>query len=133
MFGLTHLHSQILFNYDAGGNLIERKIQIINPGNSRFEKPENNSDTKNPKDSLLKFVIYPNPTNDFINIEGKLRDENSSCDILLRNGTGTLVREDIYMGKLKTIPVGDLASGIYFLEIKYDKKNSSTYKIIISN
>lgn len=119
--------SQIIFSYDNGGNIIERKIQIINP-NARLNKTNEVE-----KDSVLSFKIYPNPTNDKINIEGKLWDNASQSEIFIRSNNGMLVRKEAYDGTFKTINVSDLSAGIYFLEVKYSKRKSANYKIVITN
>lgn len=118
----------INFTYDNGGNLIKRDIQIIPISNSRFANPKDSDQIKQ-----IDFKIYPNPTNDFLSIEGQLEDGSKTAGVFLRNSNGMLVKKDNYEGQLKKIPVSDLASGIYFLEIRYEKKKSSNYKIVITN
>lgn len=128
LISLISLKGQVVFTYDAGGNMIERKIQIINP-NARINPSYGNEI----KDSTISFKIYPNPTNDFINIEGRLSENETQSKVFLRNNNGMLVREETYDGTFKSIKVSDLAAGIYFVEIKYEKKKSANYKIIITN
>lgn len=127
-FFLIEMKGQVIFSYDNSGKLIERKIQIINP-NLRFSTGNYSQST----DSSLSFKIYPNPTNDVINIEGRLNMEKKVAEIMLRNSNGMLIKKDSYDGNLKSINVAELNAGVYFLEIKYAEKNSSNYKIIISN
>lgn len=127
-FAVAFSKAQVIFTYDNGGNLTERKIQIINPNRL------SSGDSKEiKKDSALSFKIYPNPTNDFINIEGKLSEDATQSEVFILNSNGMLVRKETYDGTFKSIKVSDLASGIYFVEIKYEKKKSANYKIIITN
>jgi hypothetical protein len=124
-----HLFAQentIAFSYDASGNLVERKVQVMIGGRiGNFNAP---------KDSLqLDFKVFPNPTNQSINIEGELPEGTTSGELFLRTVNGQIVKRDIYKGQAKTIPVLGLNPGLYLLEIWYSKELKSNYKIIISN
>jgi hypothetical protein len=118
--------NKLAFSYDAGGNMIERKVQVMIGGRiGNFNEP---------KDSMqLEFKVFPNPTNQFINIEGELPEGTASGELFLRTVNGQIVKRDIYKGQAKTIPVLGLNPGLYLLEIWYSKDRKSDYKIIISN
>lgn len=117
----------IVYTYDEGGKMIQRKIQVMQGGRmGKFD---------NPKDSTRQreFKVFPNPTNQYLSIEGELPENSTSGEILLMNVSGQVMKKDIYSGQPKSLIVSDLKPGLYLLEIKYSKKQKSTYKIIISN
>lgn len=119
----------IVFSYDKGGRMIQRKVQVFNMG--RLSNPFQ------PKDSVLtpqvNFNIFPNPTNDLLNIEGDLPEHVSEAKVSLINMSGQVLKKDMYTGQSKSMMVSDLKSGMYLLEIKYSKEKKSTYKIVITN
>lgn len=113
------------FTYDNAGNMIERKLLVFPQGRiGKFTVT---------KDSVPEFKVYPNPTSQFITIEGELPDGNESGEISIVAINGQVVRKDNYTGQGKSIPVSDLKPGMYLMEIRYSKENASVYKIIISN
>ncbi len=127
--GIYHLKAQegnIVFSYDAAGNMTQRRIQVLVGG--RIGQPQL------PKDSVQRaFSVYPNPTSQYLTIEGALPENINSGDVRLLNLNGQILKTDTYTGQPKTLPVQDLKPGLYLLEVRYSKKNKSTYKIIISN
>jgi hypothetical protein len=112
----------IKFAYDKAGNITQRYIQV-----TTLRLP----DTA-PKDSVLTFKIYPNPTSDQIFIDGPLKDNVKEAEVLLYNISGSVLKQDVYYGTKKAYQLKGLTTGIYFLEIKYSKKESSTYRILIT-
>ena len=118
-------NSTIIFEYDQGGNIRQRHIEVL--PQARIGK------IPSAKDSVYAFNIYPNPTNQILNIEGELPEGKREAELTLFNATGQIVKTGKYTGKSKTLPVSDLKPGIYVLEIRYSKTNSSAHKIIISN
>ncbi len=125
--------SVIAFSYDNAGNVIQRKLTVMPPSQRPgFQSPLSHSEQK---DSLnqIEFKVFPNPTNDLINIEGPLPEGVVDAKLYLINNGGQVMKSDIYNGTLKQVIVNDLKPGIYYLEVNYSKKHSSNYKIIITN
>jgi hypothetical protein len=117
--------SDLIFSYDDAGNIIERKIQIVVQGRlGKFDAV---------KDSSYQFKIFPNPTNQYLNIEGPLPKDKNSAELTMFSVNGQIVRKDNYNGDAKVIPVDNLKPGIYILEIRYSKEDANNYKIIITN
>lgn len=113
------------FSYDAGGNLTERRLQVMPGGRiGKFNSP--------PDTLQHPFKVYPNPTSQYLSIEGALPENVSSGEISLMSINGQILRTDTYTGQLKTLPVADLKPGLYLLQISYSKKQKSTYKIIVN-
>ncbi len=122
----------IAFSYDAAGNMIQRQVQVIPPipPGARFAYNEKDSANIDPN---VNFKIYPNPAQTFVNIEGDLPEDTKEAKWQLLNNTGQVLKTGVYDGTTQNVSVQDLIAGIYLLEIRYNKKQNSTYKIIITN
>jgi PKD repeat protein len=57
-----------------------------------------------------EFIIYPNPTNDFIHIQTSLKYTST----IITDVTGKLVKKN---NAMKRIDISDLSKGIYFLQV----------------
>ena len=119
----VYSQNAIKYDYDAGGNMTQRYIQVINM--RLANKPQT-------KDSVLNFNIYPNPAKDQITIEGPLENNTKDAQVFVYNINGAVIKQDTYNGTKKTYSLSEITNGIYFLEIKYSKKQSSNYRIIIT-
>lgn len=74
--------------------------------------------------SNLKFIVSPNPTSDFINIEANAEDFKS---IVIYNTLG----EEVYNGEFKLkIDISDFLSGIYFLKA-YSESSFISTRILV--
>ncbi len=123
--------NSIVFTYDIGGNMIQRQLQVIPPlppGGNRLSIPKDSTEIL----PALNFKIFPNPTNQYINIEGELPKEFEEAKITLLNSEGKILKTETYNGQTKTMDVSDLKNGLYMLEVNYSKNKRSTYKIIVS-
>lgn len=117
--------NDLSFNYDAAGNLIERKVQVL--PQARIGK------FTTPVDSTVEFKVYPNPSSQFVNIEGPLPEGRESAQVRLMAMNGQLIKTDSYFGHAKAIPVSELKPGLYLLEVRYSKEEASVYKIVVTN
>jgi proteasome assembly chaperone (PAC2) family protein len=90
------------------------------------------SNPNKPQDSSLVFNVYPNPTQDYITIEGDLENGANQASVFIYDLKGAIVQKDIYYGTKKTYSLTGYTTGIYFLEIKYSTKQSSNYRILIT-
>lgn len=121
---------KLVFSYDGHGNLIERKLQVFPL--FRLSNPDQVADsTVSPLPQPLS--IYPNPGYDKIVVEGHLPDEVKRAEVTLINPVGQVMLRDYYYGEAKTIPVSDLANGIYILSFKYSQKENYAYKIVVAH
>ncbi len=77
-------------------------------------------------DELVELTIYPNPTNDVINIELNAI-KNKSTELVLMNQLGkTVYNQTINSNGFAQIKMEGLPAGIYFLKVN----NGKTYKIV---
>ena len=75
-----------------------------------------------------EITIYPNPTNDRLNIS--LSQQSSSTTIQLFDITGRIVKNVNTLNNINQIDVSDLCNGLYFINISNQEINVSR-KIII--
>jgi len=73
-----------------------------------------------------EFKIYPNPAQNLINIESKV--EMQSLEI--RNITGQLLKVVSVNGLNASLPISDLRSGVYFLQIINENNFSSSLRFV---
>jgi len=66
------------------------------------------------------FIIYPNPTSDFINV--KSMNATSINEIFLFNAVGQLIFQNSTINANQLpINVAELPKGLYFMTIKYNE------------
>ena len=85
---------------------------------------------------LGSLYVWPNPTNDLINIKLNSISTNSNVIISLLDIQGRLIQNNAFNSTsntfVKTINVNTIENGIYLLEIKQGNKKA-TKKIIVNN
>lgn len=67
-----------------------------------------------------EFKIFPSPANNDINIKSEIAQTNST--LMIFNAMGELIKKDIFIGTKITIPVSELANGIYFVKLYNEDK-----------
>lgn len=72
-----------------------------------------------------RISIYPNPANDFINVESEFKINT----IQIYSTLGTLVKSYEKLSKNKTLDISSLPKGMYMLKVNSAKKNS-LFKLI---
>ncbi|MDP2174951.1 MAG: T9SS type A sorting domain-containing protein [Bacteroidota bacterium] len=89
--------------------------------NAQGNAPVPNEETSIDENKLSTIKIYPNPVNDFINIDWTNAYQNISYTIMSVDGKVILSSNIINSGNLKTkINVSTLSEGIYFISFKLD-------------
>lgn len=80
-----------------------------------------------------KVVVYPNPANDFINVDIELVEPHERIEIEIVNQTGQLVNHKLYEnfqnGQLQ-FEVKELAAGTYFLNVR-TAKGQRTVEVLL--
>jgi hypothetical protein len=87
------------------------------------------SGSEESRDITLEFVVYPNPSTEFI----ELKVENYTGEDLayqLYNVNGNLLEYEIITGKETRIVMSNYAAATYFLKVTDKNKVVKTYKII---
>lgn len=116
--------------YEVGGGLVKTFLADFGSGfkyNFTVDFPLSYEELN----GFEKLSVYPNPTNDELNIS--LRQMSKELDLILRDQLGKLVRREtgqsengIFNQKWN---ISDLPSGIYFLTIR-DGISSQTVKVV---
>lgn len=115
------------FDYIAQGFPYINKLLSATQSNFRTVYDYNNSivlNAENFESSKLNLVLYPNPVNDFVNIN--LSNSLSIQNIELFNVLGEQVLNRPYAS---SVYLGDLQSGIYFLKVTANTGASDTRKL----
>ena len=76
------------------------------------------------------FVVYPNPASDIITIESSKIIDNANIKLFDLNGRVILNKQNMLLDYKFSIPVSEIASGLYLLEIS-DSVNRKLQKIQI--
>lgn len=113
--------NSVKFQHDAGGNMTQRYTRSMSLRVGRTTS-----------DSLFSFKVYPNPTKDYVTIEGTLHNDKTAL-ISIYDINGALLKQESYEGVQKTIRLNGYANGIYFLELKYANQQSANYKLVITD
>lgn len=71
-------------------------------------------------DALLKFDVFPNPAHDLITVNLEELDGNKPTEIHLINVTGQRVWSGIAQNDRTQIDIGNLAQGMYLVEVRND-------------
>lgn len=82
----------------------------------------------------ISFNLYPNPTNDYVNIEINQLAKTERINFIIRDISGKVVRnfsEPVRMNY--QLEIKNLSSGIYFLELKNDKRILLGFEKIVVN
>jgi len=127
---VLHAQNSVVYSYDSGGNQIQRKI-LVNVG-MRLANPNGTKDSI-PSKPLANLKLFPNPTNQNLNLEGRLPDNIKEADVRLMNISGQVLKTDTYQGGSKSLDVSGLNDGLYLLELSFSKKEKVSYKIIITH
>ncbi|WP_306350396.1 T9SS type A sorting domain-containing protein [Flavobacterium sp. '19STA2R22 D10 B1'] len=79
----------------------------------------------------INYVVYPNPTKDILNIRLDTKSIGSAYTVTLINPWGATVKQVNSINNNSTIDVSDLASGIYFAQIKEANSTKSIVKKVV--
>jgi hypothetical protein len=82
--------------------------------------------TKSFENSVDSFKIYPNPAQNFITVNSVL---NEKVSITIYDLNGREVIKTSFEGKQKSIDIGGITAGIYFMKI-IGSENTETIRFI---
>lgn len=82
------------------------------------------------RENQSEVLVYPNPANEYFTIE--LPSPGfASAEVLIMDITGKPIRSFVMNGSVLNVPTSDLPSGIYFIHISSDARETITLKQII--
>lgn len=125
----------IQFTYDAGGNMIQRQVQVmppVPPGSARFGVPISKTDSTEVTPPV-DFKVYPNPATQAVILEGALPEGIKAARVRILTTNAQVVLEQTYTGGKEQIEVSRLTNGLYLMEVQYSKKQKSTYRLVVSH
>jgi hypothetical protein len=110
---------QAIYAYGRGELYIDNQMQYQNRYISKYSLEDfvNVAEQEN-----LAFRLYPNPANDFINIESK----SSTNHIVIYDSTGRIVLQKTEFSPNFRIDINTLAPGLYVFNL-----NGETRKILV--
>jgi len=127
-------HGQIAYSVKlkpslAIGTQIKNKAQIYFDSNPAVVTNMTLNTIANPNsisnvDKDLTYTIYPNPANDFLQVVMPTILSGSNTEIAIYSTNTQLLKKQIVHTTTSTVDIHDLASGIYFIQIKNGEKSS---------
>ena len=110
----AHQWESVDFSIKGNGNAGILTVENIKSGDYALGVWDEEHASLKENSSELNINIYPNPTEDKINIE--LKNEIKG-NVVITNQLGQVVKEMNIDGKELTIDIEDLTSGIYFINV----------------
>ena len=110
----AHQWESVDFSIKGNGNAGILTVENIKSGDYALGVWDEEHASLKENSSELNINIYPNPTEDKINIE--LNNETKG-NVVITNQLGQVVKEMNIDGKELTIDIEDLTSGIYFINV----------------
>ncbi len=79
--------------------------------------------------------LYPNPADNYVELDYNLQDNTSDVKLTIRNVLGVLVGEYglVIHGSKLHIDTSRLSAGVYFYTLSIHNKNVATKKLLIRN
>lgn len=120
----------VTFNYDLNGNRIQERLTAKGDRNNETAMKDNPS-TSTILDffNAMKVNLYPNPTDDKLNLSIQDKPDELTLLFKITTSTGTVLYEKILMEDHETFDMSELPPGIYLFQlISGDRKH--VWKII---
>lgn len=124
-----------IYEYDACGNRIARKVIEINPSASKSNEPKmmgsDNIDTPYYVENIgeIKVNVFPNPTSQKITIQINNYQDLQSGELYLYNMNGQLLNQLNIRHTSVEIDLSGMPSGTYLLKL-YMNEYKNEWKII---
>jgi len=113
-------------------NIITYKKSYCNPA-----RPNNSHKYESKKSINLnianKFLVYPNPSENYVTIQGKLLNDNEEYEINIIDIKGKLLMISELNQKPTKIDISSLASGLYIISIKSSNNKTVLTEKLIKN
>ena len=123
---LSAQQEKIVFQYDLSGNRISKNLTVLKVGN--FEQlPDCLKDSLGKQEYDVR--IYPNPTNDYLNIEFSKENQIENSQIIIVGINGDIKYMSEVSGTNMILDFNGYANGEYFIKI-FNNLKSVSYKVI---
>lgn len=123
--------AQIQYTYDAAGNRTQRKLAVRTP--QTYTTNSSNPDTVQAMKVAMDngISVYPNPTNDMVNVTVSTANSDKKAIAYLVDNTGRILFSKEVNSTPFPIDLKDYVPGIYFIRVIIGKEKLS-YQIIKS-
>lgn len=123
----------VVYGYDNAGNRIAR-VTVV-PPNSPLANDEANNTENETQDSLtlgtsedeLEISVYPNPTDDKVNINTSLENDFT---LIISDAQGKKLMEKELNKSHQVVSMKLFDSGVYYFRISFNGEESRNYPII---
>ncbi len=123
---LSAQQEKIVFQYDLSGNRISKNLTVLKVGN--FEQlPDCLKDSLGKQEYDVR--IYPNPTNDYLNIEFSKENQIENSHIIIVGINGDIKYMSEVSDSNMILDFNGYANGEYFIKI-FNNLKSVSYKVI---
>ena len=137
---LAQQRSTISFSYDANGNRIARSLSMKrvydNPNPTADygaqAQTEDNADYLASATDIFEAMevgLYPNPTQDILNLSIENANESAVLSVVLTTLTGDILFDKKVVGVCESVDLTSYPAGIYYLILKTEKEQHS-WKIV---
>lgn len=120
---------KITYSYDAAGNRILRKYEVVLSNPNPVKKYEEEPAPVSEEMGERKITVYPNPTKGALAVEVIGGDEKDEMRITLYSVQGTVLQNRIIAMGTTPVDMSAYASGNYILRIQAGKETLE-FKII---
>lgn len=121
----------VVFSYDAVGNRILRKMEMICIGCKPAPTDSVKGEEINPVTSeLILLEAYPNPTLDALSIVNHNWKENDKADVIALDLTGKVMSKTEFFGARGGMHFGNVAAGSYLVQYVLNGVLLKTWKIV---
>lgn len=123
------------YSYDNVGNRIQRMLTVCStcPNNQRTENPnhvESNADTLQMLVSHHEIGVFPNPTQDILNVNITNVETDETVDLFLSDETGRTLLNLKNQPAISALNVANYKTGAYYLQVKVGNDSPKVYKIM---
>lgn len=133
-YGLSAQNVQ--YTYDSYGNRTQRKL-VINPiNNNRMFVPDSTNTKPEADEGTMKLAmnygvsVFPNPTQNNVNLSIYKIPENASTSVTLFDNTGKILQTFKNPKQQEIIFMENYKEGIYYISIIINDKDKLFYKVI---
>jgi len=129
--GLAQQNGIVTFGYDANGNRILRSLSFSKVNENGKNVECENQNLSNAEDFFehMEISIYPNPTQDKVNLTVANNPMETPLFVTLVTTTGDVIEKKQMTFGNELFDLSNQASGIYFLELMVGLEKH-TWKII---